>query len=109
MRLFWGGSPPAAPRPQRPPIGLQRPRLPVPHLSNCPRFGGVFCRRRHRVLRISTYGASSLIAAENEPVDVAQIAVALGVIHAVADDEILGNIETDIADRQIQRARPRFA
>ena len=57
---------------------------------NCLRFGGGFCRLMPVVAGV-----------EAELVDAAQIAVALGVIHPVADDEIIGNVEANIADRQL--------
>lgn len=80
-----------------------------PITKTAPASAGVFVTEATPPFAEERTGLSSLIAAENEPVDVAQIAMALGIIHAVADDEIFGNIETDIADRQIQRGRRRFA
>jgi len=34
-------------------------------------------------------------AVENEAVDAAQVAVTLGIIHPIADDEIIGDVESD--------------
>src|SRR5436305_13578472 len=50
-----------------------------------------------------------MLTIQNQVIDAAQAAVALGVIHAVADDEIGGDIETDIRDCQIQCRRRRLA
>src|SRR5712691_98961 len=42
------------------------------------------------------------LPSEDEPVDAAQIAMALGVIHAPADDEIRRDVETAISDREVE-------
>src|SRR5512135_3451556 len=42
---------------------------------------------------------------ESEAVDTTQIAVALGVVHPPADDEIIRDVEPGIGDRQIEGAR----
>src|SRR5687768_16548483 len=49
------------------------------------------------------------VAIENEAVDAAQVAVAFGVIHAVADDEIVGDVEPDVPGREVERSGRRLA
>ena len=46
---------------------------------------------------------------ENEAVDAAQIAVPFGIIHAAADDKLIGDVEADIGHRQVESDRGRFA
>jgi len=48
-------------------------------------------------------------AIENEAVDAAQIAVPLGIVHAAADDELIGDVKPDISDRQVESDRRRLA
>jgi hypothetical protein len=49
--------------------------------------------------------ALPVLAVEDEAVDAAQVAVALGVVHPVADDEIVGDVEPGMGDGQLQRGR----
>jgi len=46
---------------------------------------------------------------ENEAVDAAQIAVPFGIIHAAADDKLIGDVEADIGHRQVESDSGRFA